>query len=144
LGPGLRRDDLADGHLGQNFTVEGMPDDEVCVGDRYRIGSALFEVTQPRVTCFKIGLRLEEPRMLALMYSHGRPGFYLRVLEEGDELAALVGTDDVGARPRAGGRPGQRVPPFPGRPGRAALRAHDGVAHRLRKASTRRRNSSLP
>jgi MOSC domain-containing protein YiiM len=45
LGPGLRRDDLADGHLGENFTVEGMPDDEVCVGDRYRIGSALFEVT---------------------------------------------------------------------------------------------------
>ena len=80
----LERDDLVPGHFGENFTVEGMPDDEVCVGDRYRIGDATFEVTQPRVTCFKVGLRLEEPRMPALLYSHGRPGFYLRVLEEGE------------------------------------------------------------
>ena len=80
----LGREDLAPGHFGENFTVEGMPDEEVCIGDRYRIGGATFEVTQPRVTCFKVGLRLEEPRMPALLYSHGRPGFYLRVLEEGD------------------------------------------------------------
>jgi ferredoxin-NADP reductase/MOSC domain-containing protein YiiM len=80
----LERDDLVPGHFGENFTVEGMPDEEVCVGDRYRIGDAVFEVTQPRVTCFKVGLRLEEPRMPALLYSHGRPGFYLRVLEEGE------------------------------------------------------------
>jgi len=80
----LGRDDLVPGHFGENFTVEGMPDGEVCVGDRYRIGGALFEVTQPRVTCFKVGMRLEEPRMPALLYSHGRPGFYMRVLEEGD------------------------------------------------------------
>jgi ferredoxin-NADP reductase/MOSC domain-containing protein YiiM len=80
----LGRNDLVPGHFGENFTVEGMPDDEVCVGDRYRIGGATFEVTQPRVTCFKVGLRLEEPRMPALLYSHGRPGFYLRVLEEGE------------------------------------------------------------
>jgi ferredoxin-NADP reductase/MOSC domain-containing protein YiiM/ferredoxin len=80
----LGRDDLVPGHFGENFTVEGMPDDEVCVGDRYRIGDATFEVTQPRVTCFKVGLRLEEPRMPALLYSHGRPGFYLRVLAEGE------------------------------------------------------------
>jgi ferredoxin-NADP reductase/MOSC domain-containing protein YiiM len=80
----LERDDLVPGHFGENFTVEGMPDDGVCIGDRYRIGDAVFEVTQPRVTCFKVGLRLEEPRMPALLYSHGRPGFYLRVLEEGE------------------------------------------------------------
>jgi ferredoxin-NADP reductase/MOSC domain-containing protein YiiM len=80
----LGSDDLVPGHFGENFTVEGMPDDEVCVGNRYRIGSAVFEVTQPRVTCYKVGLRLEEPRMPALLYSHGRPGFYLRVLEEGE------------------------------------------------------------
>jgi ferredoxin-NADP reductase/MOSC domain-containing protein YiiM len=86
----LGRDDLAPGDFGENFTVEGMPDDQVCVGDRYRIGDATFEVTQPRVTCFKVGLRLEEPRMPALLYSHGRPGFYLRVLEEGE-----VGADDA-------------------------------------------------
>ena len=86
----LGRDDLVPGHFGENFTVEGMPDDEVCVGDRYRIGGATFEVTQPRVTCYKVGLRLEEPRMPALLYSHGRPGFYLRVLQEGE-----VGPGDV-------------------------------------------------
>jgi len=79
----LGRDPMAPGTFGENFTVEGMPDDEVCIGDRYRIGSALFEISQPRVTCFKTGMALREPRMPALLYEHGRPGFYLRVLEEG-------------------------------------------------------------
>ncbi len=96
----LDRDDLVPGHFGENFTVEGMPDDEVCVGDRYRIGDALFEVTQPRVTCFKVGLRLEEPRMPALLYSHGRPGFYLRVLEEG-EVGAGDEIERIGVGPEA-------------------------------------------
>jgi len=96
----LGRDDLAAGHFGENLTVEGMPDDEVCVGDRYAIGNALFEVTQPRVTCFKIGLRLEEPRMPALLYSHGRPGFYLRVLEEG-EVGAGDAVERVAKGPEA-------------------------------------------
>src|SRR5262249_6025005 len=59
-------------------------DDEVCIGDRYRIGGALFEVTQPRVTCYRIGMRMNEPRMPALLVAHGRPGFYFRVLEEGE------------------------------------------------------------
>jgi ferredoxin-NADP reductase/MOSC domain-containing protein YiiM len=72
------------GQFGENFTVEGMSDEDVCIGDRYAIGSALFEVTQPRVTCYKVGIRLNEPRMPALLTGHGRPGFYLRVLEEGD------------------------------------------------------------
>jgi ferredoxin-NADP reductase/MOSC domain-containing protein YiiM len=80
----LGRADFANGQFGENFTVEGLPDDEVCVGDRYRIGTALFEVTQPRVTCHKVGIRMDEPRMPALLYTHGRPGFYLRVIEEGD------------------------------------------------------------
>ena len=48
----LRRTDFVHGQFGENFTVEGLPDDAVCIGDRYQIGSALFEVTQPRVTCF--------------------------------------------------------------------------------------------
>ena len=72
------------GQFGENFTVEGLPDDEVCIGDRYRIGSALFEVTQPRTTCYRVGIRLDEPQMAALLTSSGRPGFYLRVLEEGE------------------------------------------------------------
>jgi ferredoxin-NADP reductase/MOSC domain-containing protein YiiM len=79
----LDRDDLRPGHFGENFTVEGLPDDEVCIGDRYRIGQAVFEVTQPRVTCYRVGLRLGEPRMAALLVSHRRPGFYLRVITEG-------------------------------------------------------------
>ncbi len=79
----LGRDDFVFGQFGENFTVEGLGDDEVCIGDRYRIGSALFEVTQPRVTCYRVGLRMDEPRMPALLTGHGRPGFYFRVLEEG-------------------------------------------------------------
>jgi ferredoxin-NADP reductase/MOSC domain-containing protein YiiM/ferredoxin len=79
----LGRDDFTYGQFGENFTVEGLADDEVCVGDRYRIGSALFEVTQPRVTCYRVGIRMEEPRMPSLLVAHRRPGFYMRVLEEG-------------------------------------------------------------
>src|SRR5499433_1340057 len=80
----LGRRDLAHGQFGENFTVEGLPDDEVCIGDRYRIGTALFEVTQPRTTCYRVGIRMDEPRMAGLLTSSGRPGFYLRVLEEGE------------------------------------------------------------
>ncbi|MDT5302014.1 MAG: hypothetical protein QOG79_5256 [Mycobacterium sp.] len=79
----LGRDDLVPGHFGENFTVAGLGDDEVCVGDRYRIGGAEFEVTQPRVTCFRVGMRLGEPDMPNLLVAHHRPGFYMRVLREG-------------------------------------------------------------
>ena len=80
----LGRKDFSFGQFGENFTVDGLPDDEVCIGDRYRIASALFEVTQPRVTCYRVGIRMEEPAMAALLVSHHRPGFYFRVLEEGE------------------------------------------------------------
>ena len=80
----LERTNFVYGQFGENFTIEGLPDDAVCIGDRYRIGSALFEVTQPRVTCYRVGIRMSEPRMPALLTSRGRPGFYFRVLEEGD------------------------------------------------------------
>jgi ferredoxin-NADP reductase/MOSC domain-containing protein YiiM len=80
----LGRCDFLFGQLGENFTVAGLPDDEVCIGDRYRIGSALFEVTQPRVTCYRVGIRMAEPAMPALLVSNHRPGFYFRVLEEGE------------------------------------------------------------
>jgi ferredoxin-NADP reductase/MOSC domain-containing protein YiiM len=83
----LGRDDFVYGQFGENFTVDGLGDDEVCIGDRYRIGSALFEVTQPRVTCYRVGIRLDDPRIPALLVSQRRPGFYLRVLEEGDVQA---------------------------------------------------------
>jgi len=80
----LDRRDFVHGQFGENFTVEGLPDAEVCIGDRYRIGSAVFEITQPRVTCYRVGIRMNDPRMPALLVSHRRPGFYFRVLEEGD------------------------------------------------------------
>src|SRR5258706_6625405 len=83
----LGRDDFVYGQFGENFTVEGLNDDEVCIGDRYRIGTALFEVTQPRVTCYRVGIRMNDPRIPALLVSHHRPGFYFRVLEEGDVQA---------------------------------------------------------
>jgi MOSC domain-containing protein YiiM len=80
----LRRSDFSFGQFGENFTVEGLADDEVCIGDRYRIGDAVFEVTQPRVTCYRVGIRMNEPRMPALLVAHRRPGFYFRALQEGE------------------------------------------------------------
>jgi ferredoxin-NADP reductase/MOSC domain-containing protein YiiM len=81
------RDDFVYGEFGENFTIEGLGDDEVCIGDRYRIGAAEFEVTQPRVTCYRVGIRLGEPQMPALLVAHHRPGFYLRVIAEGQVQA---------------------------------------------------------
>jgi len=91
----LGRSDFTFGQFGENFTVEGLPDNEVCIGDRYRIGGAVLEVTQPRVTCYRVGIRMNEPRMPALLVEHHRPGFYFRVLQEGevgagDEIVKLT------------------------------------------------------
>src|SRR3954453_14118626 len=83
----LGRDDFGYGQFGENFTVDGLADDEVCIGNRYRIGPATFEVTQPRVTCYRVGIRMNDPRIPALLVSHRRPGFYFRVLEEGEVQA---------------------------------------------------------
>ena len=80
----LGRDDFVFGQFGENFTVEGLPDNEVYIGDRYRIGDAILEVTQPRVTCYRVGIRMNEPRMAALLVAQRRPGFYFRVLQEGE------------------------------------------------------------
>ena len=93
----LGRSDFSYGQFGENFTIDGLPDGEVCIGDRYRIGSAVFEVTQPRVTCYRVGIRMNEPQMAALLVSHGRPGFYFRVLEEGE-----VGAGDEIVKVKAG------------------------------------------
>jgi ferredoxin-NADP reductase/MOSC domain-containing protein YiiM len=91
----LGRSDFTHGQFGENFTIEGMSDEEVCIGDQYRIGQALFEVTQPRVTCYRVGIRMDEPQMAALLTSSGKPGFYFRVLQEGeveagDEIVKLA------------------------------------------------------
>src|ERR1700750_1648042 len=80
----LKRTDFVPGPFAETFTIEGLADDVVCIGDRYQIGSARFEVTQPRVTCYRVGIRTNEPRMAAMLTSSGRPGFYFRVLREGE------------------------------------------------------------
>ena len=80
----LGRSDFTYGQFGENLTVEGMADDDVCIGDRFRIGGAIFEISQPRVTCYRVGIRLDNPEMPALLVSHRRPGFYFRVSQEGD------------------------------------------------------------
>ena len=87
----LGRDDFEYGQFGENFTVEGLADNQVCIGDRYRIGEAVFEVTQPRVTCYRVGIRMNDTRMPAMLVSHHRPGFYFRVLQEGTVQAG----DDI-------------------------------------------------
>ncbi len=93
----LGRDDLGPGCFGENFTVTGLADNHVCIGDRFRIGTAEFEVTQPRVTCFRVGMRLNEPKMPSLLVSQHRPGFYFRVITEGQVRAG----DDI-VRTRCG------------------------------------------
>ncbi len=86
----LGRDDLAAGQFGENFTVEGMGDDEVCVGDVYRIGGALLEVSQPRIPCYKLAIKMGIEGFQNQFLESGRVGFYFRVLEEGE-----VGAGDV-------------------------------------------------
>ena len=112
----LGRDDLQPGHFGENFTITGLGDDEVCIGDRYVIGGAEFEVTQPRVTCFRVGMRLGEPEIPNLLVAHHRPGFYFRVITEG-----RVQAGDAIVRTRRGQARTQRR-----RYRRAALSARSG------------------
>jgi MOSC domain-containing protein YiiM len=83
----LDRDDFQWGQFGENFTVDGMPEEEIHIGDRFRIGEALVEVTQPRVPCAKLGLRMEMATFPKLFHASGRTGFYLRVIEEGQVCA---------------------------------------------------------
>ena len=139
----LGRRDFTHGQFGENFTIEGLPDDEVCIGDRYRIGTALFEVTQPRVTCYRVGIRTNEPQMAALLTSSGRPGFYFRVLEEGE-----VGAGDpivpvargAGADDRRRGQCAAVLLASPARPARAGAAdpgALPGLAVVLRGAAAK-------
>jgi ferredoxin-NADP reductase/MOSC domain-containing protein YiiM len=81
------RPDIGPGMFAENLTIDGPADTEVFIGDRFRIGGAVFEVSQPRVTCFRAGLRLGRPDLAALLVAHHRPGFYMRVLTEGEVRA---------------------------------------------------------
>jgi MOSC domain-containing protein YiiM len=78
------RDDFSFGQFGENLTTEGLLETEVCIGDRFRIGSALFEVTQPRVPCFKLGIKMGDPGFPKRFLASKRCGWYFRVIEEGE------------------------------------------------------------
>lgn len=93
----LGRNDFTFGQFGENFTVEGMPEERIHIGDVFRVGSALVEVSQPRVPCYKLGLKMGSTRFIKQFLASGRVGFYLRVLEEGE-----VGAGDEIHRVRAG------------------------------------------
>ncbi len=80
----LGRADFKMGQFGENFTVEGMQDGDVHVGDIFRIGTALFEVTQPRVPCYKLAFKMGVEGFYNKILESGRLGFYFRVLEEGE------------------------------------------------------------
>jgi len=90
----LSRNDFSMGQFGENFTVEGLSDQDVHIGDRFRIGSTLFEVTQPRVPCYKLAIKMETEGFYGQILKSGKLGFYFRVLEEGeveagDEIQAV-------------------------------------------------------
>src|SRR5262245_19775667 len=79
---------LPGGAFGENLTVAGTPpEDEVGIGDRLRVGTAELVVTQPRLPCFKLGLRFGDPRMVGRFLEAGRSGYYLRVAKEGEVAA---------------------------------------------------------
>jgi len=93
--------DLPWGMFGENFTTEGSLDDQsVFIGDRFRVGSAEFVVTQPRMPCFKLGIRFGRPDIIKRFLHSGRAGFYLAVRKEGEVAAGdsidLVARDERG------------------------------------------------
>jgi MOSC domain-containing protein YiiM len=83
----LGRDDLRPGQFGENLTVEGLTEGAARLGDVLRVGGALLQVTQPRYPCFKLGIKMGDPRFPRRFLASGRTGFYLRVLEEGEVAA---------------------------------------------------------
>jgi MOSC domain-containing protein YiiM len=91
----LGRTDFPFGQFGENFTVDGMLEDEIHIGDVFRAGGALVEVTQPRVPCYKLGIKMGLRGFEKVFLASHRVGFYLRVLEEGD-----VGAGDTFDRVR--------------------------------------------
>jgi MOSC domain-containing protein YiiM len=80
----LQREAMPFGLFGENLTVEGMLERDVCIGDTFRIGTAIVQITQPRVPCFKLGIKMGDPGFVKRFLRSRRSGFYLRVLREGD------------------------------------------------------------
>src|SRR5213595_3782239 len=82
--PGM---DLPWGIFGENFTTEGLLEGSVRIGERLRVGSAEFVITQPRMPCFKLGIRFDRPDIIKRFLQSGRTGFYFAVLHEGEVAA---------------------------------------------------------
>jgi MOSC domain-containing protein YiiM len=89
--------DLQPGMFGENLTIEGFAEDAVCIGDQFRAGSALLQVTQPRMPCYKLGIRFGRPDMVRRFWQSGRSGVYFSVVEEG----ALTVEDPIERAARA-------------------------------------------
>lgn len=79
----LGRDDFEYGQFGENLTTQGLRENAVCVGDAFRVGEAIIQVTQPRVPCFKLADKLGIPNFAKTFLRANRSGFYARVVEEG-------------------------------------------------------------
>lgn len=79
----LGRNDLGPSQFGENFTVEGLLEEHLNIGDVFRVGEALVQVSQPRTPCFKLGVRMGDAGFIARFIAENRTGFYVRVLEEG-------------------------------------------------------------
>ena len=75
------------GMFGENLTTEGLLETEVHIGDRFRVGSAEVQVTQPRIPCFKLEAKFGREDMIERFLASRRPGFYLAVLREGEVSA---------------------------------------------------------
>jgi MOSC domain-containing protein YiiM len=75
--------ELTPGNFGENLTTEGVLEDAVHIGDEFRVGTARLVVTQPRLPCFKLGIRFGDPGMVKSFLQCGKPGIYFAVLEEG-------------------------------------------------------------
>lgn len=96
----LGRDDFAPGQFGENFTTLGLLENDVCVGDKLRIGAALIQVTQPRVPCYKLANKLGIRGFDKTFLRANRSGFYAQVIEEGEVAASdtfeRISRDPVG------------------------------------------------
>jgi len=89
--------------FGENFTTDGLLENLVCVGDRFSVGSAEVMVTQPRLPCYKLGIRFQADDMVKRFLASGRTGFYLAVIREGEVRAGdqinAIARDDPNAVP---------------------------------------------
>jgi MOSC domain-containing protein YiiM len=90
--------ELAPGMFGENLTTQGLLEESVNIGDRFRIGSAVLQATQPRSPCYKLGIRFQRPDIVKSFWVSGRSGIYFSIIEEGD-LAAGDSIEKVGEEP---------------------------------------------